>query len=88
MNDLERKTVQYLYPVSWHILLFTLQFFNAIKHYIRTTDEEPVYQISTRLRGYTFLYCIVFGGEVIAAQCTATFFKIYCAPPNLVITRT
>ena len=29
-----------------------------------------------------------FDGVVIAAQCTATFFKIYCAPPNLGITRT
>ena len=38
---------------------------------------------------YTLLfYCIVFDGVVIAAQCTATFFKIYCAPPNLGITRT
>ena len=34
------------------------------------------------------LYCIVFDGEVIAAQCTATFFEIYSAPPNLGITRT
>ena len=31
------------------------------------------------------LYCI--DGVVIATQCTATFFKIYCAPPNLDITR-
>ena len=31
-------------------------------------------------------YCI--DGMVIVAQCTATFLKIYCAPPNLGITRT
>jgi hypothetical protein len=34
------------------------------------------------------LCCIVFDGVFIAAQCTATFSKIYCAPPNLGITRT
>ena len=30
-----------------------------------------------------FCICICFDGMVIAAQCTATFSKIYCAPPNL-----
>ena len=34
------------------------------------------------------LCCIVFDGVVNAAQYTATFLKIYCAPPNLGITRT
>ena len=31
------------------------------------------------------VYCstIVFNGVDIAAQCTATSFKIYCVPPNL-----
>ena len=37
-------------------------------------------------QAYSFFIC--FAGEVIAAQCTATFFKISCAPPNLDITRT
>ena len=32
------------------------------------------------------LYCI--DGVVIAVQFTATFFKIYCAPPNLDFTWT
>ena len=27
--------------------------------------------------------CICFDGVVIAGQCTATFSKIYCVPPNL-----
>ena len=35
-----------------------------------------------------FCICICFDGVVIPAQCTATFFKIYCAPANLGITRT
>ena len=32
-------------------------------------------------RFVSLLYCIE--GVVIAAQCTATSLKIYCAPPNL-----
>ena len=35
-----------------------------------------------------YCICICFDGVVIGAQCTATFFRIYCAPPNLGITRT
>jgi hypothetical protein len=35
----------------------------------------------------SIVFCICFDGVVIAAQCTATF-KIYCAPPNLGITKT
>ena len=36
----------------------------------------------------TDYFCICIDVVVIAAQCTVTFFKIYCVPPNLGITRT
>ena len=52
---------------------------------IGTYSIAEKFSIKNKTLHCVVLYCI--NGVVIAALCTATFFMVYCASPNLDITR-